>query len=158
MVLKTFVMAATSSRMTLYILSADGNFDAAYKGSQLANKEMKASLALPVCLQTRKGVVRDRPTQGWTVEEASLLCTCPEGQMNPAHETYSFRSQTQLPRIANAEHPLSLSRILNYIWCFDFFFVCLVGSLIWGRRECGRECFLSKKKFLPVFHSVDPNR
>ena len=74
MVLKTFVMAATSSRMTLYILSADGNFDAAYKGSQLANKEMKASLALPVCLQTRTGVVRDRPTQGWTVEEASLLC------------------------------------------------------------------------------------
>ena len=87
-----------------------------------------------------------------------MQCTCPEGQMNPAHETSSFRSQTQLPRIANTEHPLSLSRILNYIWCFDFFFVCLVGSLIWGRRKRGRECFLSKKKFHPVFHSVDPNR
>ena len=74
MVLKTFVMAATSSRMILYILLADGDFDTAYKGSRLANKEMKASLALPVCLQTRKGIVRDRPTQGWTVGEASLLC------------------------------------------------------------------------------------
>ena len=73
MVLKTFVMAATSSRMTLYILSADGNFDAAYKGSQLANKEMKASLALPVCLQTRTGVVRDRPALGWTVD----VCNAP---------------------------------------------------------------------------------
>ena len=68
------MVAATSPRTALYILSADGNFDAAYKGSRLANKEMEAPLALPVCLQARKGVVRDRPTQGWTVEEASLLC------------------------------------------------------------------------------------
>ena len=67
-------MAATSPGTALYILSADGNFDAAYKGSRLVNKEMEAPLALPVCLQTGKGVVRDRPTQGWTVEEASLLC------------------------------------------------------------------------------------
>ena len=67
-------MAATSTRTALNILSADGNFDAVYKGSRLVNKEMEAPLALPVCLQTRKGVVRDRPTQGWTVEEASLLC------------------------------------------------------------------------------------
>ena len=66
-------MAATSPRTALYILSADGNFDAAYKGSRLANKEMEAPLALPVCLQTRKGVVRDRPTQGWTVD----VCNAP---------------------------------------------------------------------------------
>ena len=66
-------MAAIRPRMTLYILSADGNFDAAYKGSLLANKEMEAPLALSACLQSRKGIVRDRPTQGWTVEEASLL-------------------------------------------------------------------------------------
>ena len=67
-------MAATSPRTVLYVLSADGNFDAAYKGSQLANKEMEAPLALPVCLQSREGVVLNRPTQGWTVEEAGLLC------------------------------------------------------------------------------------
>ena len=74
MMLKTLVMAATSSRMAPHILSADGKFDAVYKGNQLVSKEMKAPLALSVCLQTRKGVVRDRPTQGWTVEEASILC------------------------------------------------------------------------------------
>ena len=64
-------MAATSPRTALNILSADGNFDAAYKGSRLVNKEMEAPLALPVCLQSREGVVLNRPTQGWTVEEAS---------------------------------------------------------------------------------------
>ena len=45
-----------------------------YKGSRLANKEMKASSALPVGLQTRREVILHRPTQGWTVEEACLLC------------------------------------------------------------------------------------
>ena len=35
---------------------------------------MKASPALPACLQIRKGVILHRPTQGWTVDEASLLC------------------------------------------------------------------------------------
>ena len=71
--LKTPVMAATSPRMAHHILSADGNLDAVYKGNQLTSKEREASPALPVCIQTGKGVVRDRPTQGWTVEEASLL-------------------------------------------------------------------------------------
>ena len=72
--LKSLVMAATSQRMAHHILSADGNLDAVYKGNQLASKKRKASPALPVYLQTGKGVVRDRPTQGWTVEEASILC------------------------------------------------------------------------------------
>ena len=45
-----------------------------YKGSQLANMEMKALSALPERLQVWIEIVRDRPTQGWTVEEAGLLC------------------------------------------------------------------------------------
>ena len=44
-----------------------------YKGSRLVNREMKASSALPACLHIRKEVVLDRPTLGWTVDEACLL-------------------------------------------------------------------------------------
>ena len=74
MMQKTSAMAATSSGMSHHILSADANYDAAYKGSLLANNKKKVSSALPVCLQIREGVVLHRPTQGWTVDEASLLC------------------------------------------------------------------------------------
>ena len=38
------------------------------------NREMWTTSALPVCLQIRKEVIFYRPTLGWTVEEASLLC------------------------------------------------------------------------------------
>ena len=72
--LKTSVMQQPVQGWLTNILSADGNLDAVYKGNQLASKKRKASPALPMCLQTRKGVIRDRPTQGWTVEEASILC------------------------------------------------------------------------------------
>ena len=34
---------------------------------------MKAPSALPACIQIRRGVILHRPTQGWTVDEASLL-------------------------------------------------------------------------------------
>ena len=46
----------------------------AVQGNQLASMEMKAPSALPVRLQVWIEVVRDRPTQGWTVDEACLLC------------------------------------------------------------------------------------
>jgi len=65
MMLKTFVMAATSPRMAPHILSADGNLDAVYKGSLLANKEIrllrcslhvfKAGKVLPVTVQPKAG-------------------------------------------------------------------------------------------------------
>ncbi len=42
--------------------------------TRMANNKRKASSALPVCFPIREGVVLHRPTQGWTVEEASLLC------------------------------------------------------------------------------------
>ena len=45
-----------------------------YKGNQLVDKKMKAPSALSVCSQIKKEVVHDRPTQGWTVDEACLLC------------------------------------------------------------------------------------
>ena len=45
-----------------------------YKESRLANKEMKASSALPVGLQIRREVIPHRPTQGWTVREYILRC------------------------------------------------------------------------------------
>ena len=45
-----------------------------YKGSRLTNQEMKASSALPVCLQIRREVVLHRPTQGWTVRGYILRC------------------------------------------------------------------------------------
>ena len=45
-----------------------------YKGIRLANKERKASSALPVGLQIRREVVLHRPTQGWTVREYILRC------------------------------------------------------------------------------------
>ena len=45
-----------------------------YKGSRLANKEKKASLALPVGLQIRREVALHHPTQGWTVREYILRC------------------------------------------------------------------------------------
>lgn len=44
-----------------------------YKGNQLVDKKMKASLAFLVCPQNKKEVVLDCPTQGWTVDEACLL-------------------------------------------------------------------------------------
>ena len=96
MMLKTLVMATTSSRMASHILSADGKFDAVYKGNQLVSKKRKAPLALPMCLQTGKGVVRDRPTQGWTVEEASLLCKV---------SIYSLTVQPWVGRWMNVMHP-----------------------------------------------------
>ena len=65
MMLKTLVMAATSSRMAPHILSADGNFDAVYKGSQLVSKErrllwhfqyvFKAGKVLSVTVQPKAG-------------------------------------------------------------------------------------------------------
>ena len=51
--------------------SQHGNWEFA---TRMANNKRKASSALPVCLQIREGVVLNRPTQGWTVDEASLLC------------------------------------------------------------------------------------
>ena len=96
MMMKTLVMAATSPRMAHHILSADGNLDAVYKGNQLASKERKASPALPVCLLIGKGVVRDRPTQGWTVEEASILCKV---------SIYSPTVQPWVGRWMNVMHP-----------------------------------------------------
>ena len=95
--LKTLVMAATSPRMAHHILSADGNLDAVYKGNQLASKKRKAPLALPACLLIGKGVVRDRPTQGWTVEEASILCKV---------SIYSLTVQPWVGRWRYAIHPL----------------------------------------------------
>ena len=44
------------------------------QGKPLASKEMQAPSALPVCLQIREGVILHRPTQGWTVDEAWILC------------------------------------------------------------------------------------
>ena len=38
------------------------------------SKEMLAPSALPACIQIWKEFVRHRPTQGWTVDEACLLC------------------------------------------------------------------------------------
>ena len=65
MMMKTLVMAATSSRKNLHILSADSNFDAVYKGSLLANKErrllwhflhvFKAGKVLSVTVQPKAG-------------------------------------------------------------------------------------------------------
>ena len=52
---------------------AEGYF-LAVQGKLLMNKEMWTTSALPVCLQIRKEVIFYRPTLGWTVGEASLLC------------------------------------------------------------------------------------
>ena len=41
---------------------------------QLVHKEKKSPYALSVSHHNRKGALRHRPTQGWTVDEASLLC------------------------------------------------------------------------------------
>ena len=41
---------------------------------QLANKEKKAPSALPVSHYVGEEMFRHRPTQGWTVDEAGLLC------------------------------------------------------------------------------------
>mgnify|MGYP007016830209 FL=1 len=95
--LKTPVMQQPVQGWLTNILSADGNLDAVYKGNQLASKERKASLALPMCLQTGKGVVRDRPTQGWTVDEASILCKV---------SIYSLTVQPWVGRWIYAMHPL----------------------------------------------------
>ena len=41
---------------------------------QLVHKEKKSPYALSVSHHNRKGALRHRPTQGWTVDEASILC------------------------------------------------------------------------------------
>ncbi len=50
---------------------ADDYFEAD-KGSLLVNKEPKALSAIPVCLQIRKEVIHDCPTQGWTVNVCNI--------------------------------------------------------------------------------------
>ena len=52
--------------------------------------------ALPVCLQIRKGVIFHRPTQGWTVEEANLLCQV---------SIYSPTVQPWVGRWSHTEYP-----------------------------------------------------
>lgn len=42
------------------------------KGSLLVNKEPKALSAIPVCIQIRKEVIHDCPTQGWTVNVCNI--------------------------------------------------------------------------------------
>ena len=44
------------------------------QGKPLASKEMQAPSALSACLQIREGVIPNRPTLGWTVDEAWILC------------------------------------------------------------------------------------
>ena len=41
---------------------------------QLVHKEKKSPYALSVSHHNRKGALHHRPTQGWTVDEANLLC------------------------------------------------------------------------------------
>ena len=41
---------------------------------QLVHKEKQAPYALPVSHHDGEGTLRHRPTQGWTVDEAGLLC------------------------------------------------------------------------------------
>ena len=73
--------------------SQHGNWEFA---TRMANNKRKASSALPVCLQIREGVVLHRPTQGWTVEEASLLCQV---------SIYSLTVQPRVGRWRYAMHP-----------------------------------------------------
>ena len=80
---------------------------------QLVHKEKKSPYALPASHHNRKGTLHHRPTQGWTVDEANLLCKVifilwpsslgldgewyslptPEGRMKLADEISSFHSQ-----------------------------------------------------------------
>ncbi len=64
--------------------------------ARMANNKKKASSALPACLQIREGVVLHRPTQGWTVDEACLLCEV---------SIYSLTVQPWVGRWRYAMHP-----------------------------------------------------
>ncbi len=65
------------------------------QGKPLASKEMLAPSALPVCLQIREEVILHRPTQGWTVDEAWILCKV---------SIYSLTVQPWVGRWAYAMH------------------------------------------------------
>ena len=55
-----------------YPYSFANEYFEADKGSLLVNKEPKALSAIPVCLQIRKEVIHDCPTQGWTVNVCNI--------------------------------------------------------------------------------------
>ena len=82
-----------SRRSTEIGNSQHGNWKLA---ARMANNKKKASSAPPVCLPIREGVVLHRPTQGWTVKEASLLCKV---------SIYSLTVQPRVGRWRYAMHP-----------------------------------------------------
>lgn len=55
-----------------YPYSFANEYFEADKGSPLVNKETKTLSESPVCIQIRKEVIHDCPTQGWTVNVCNI--------------------------------------------------------------------------------------